>query len=85
MNYRRAALLGLNSPLSAVMMAVLGIWPGDDEDEPIPVYVTDVYGGGRRKIQFSDLDLDEPQDADAEHRRRTMMILAAIAAEEMCE
>lgn len=40
MNYRRAALLGLNSPLSAVMMAVLGIWPSDDEP-PLPA-----YGGG---------------------------------------
>lgn len=37
MSPRRAALLGLNAPVSAVMLAVLGLWP-EDEEPPLPDY-----------------------------------------------
>ena len=33
---RRAALLGLDAPLSPIMAAVLGLWPADDEE---PEYI----------------------------------------------
>ena len=34
MNARRLALLGLNAPLSAIMAAVLGLWPEEDAQPP---------------------------------------------------
>lgn len=46
---RRAALLGLTVPLSAIMVAVLGLWPEADETEvPIPAKtIADPKGGGK--------------------------------------
>lgn len=43
---RRAASLGLWVPLSAIMSAVLGLWPEPEEDEPT---LPQVYGSGRKR------------------------------------
>lgn len=44
---RRAALLGLTVPLSAIMNAVLGLWPEPEEDEDDVVSsIADALGGG---------------------------------------
>lgn len=47
---RRAAALGLTAPLSAIMVAVLGLWPEAEEDEPS---LPPVYGGGRKRWRGS--------------------------------
>ena len=43
---RRAAALGLTVPLSAIMNAVLGLWPEPEDDEPLSPQA--YYGTGRR-------------------------------------
>lgn len=45
---RRAALLGLTVPLSAIMNAILGLWPEPEEedDEDVEDSTADALGGG---------------------------------------
>lgn len=43
---RRAAALGLTVPLSAIMNAVLGLWPEPEDDEPLSPQA--YYGNGKR-------------------------------------
>lgn len=81
MSARRAALLGLNAPLSAIMIAVLGLWP-EREDEPveIPVKTTaDPLGGGQ--VQKKKDDDDEYFLAwKRRMKKQTQSIIAAVCA-----
>lgn len=73
---RRAALLGLTTPLTAIMVAVLGLWPEDDEEPPLPEYKAPILGGFKRRISWEDLDDDEPEET----QDRNWMIAAMTAA-----
>jgi len=58
---RRAALLGLTTPLSAIMLAVLGLWP-ESEDAPIEIPVrtaADPRGGGNAASKKKAKDDDD--------------------------
>lgn len=46
---RRAALQGLKVPLTAIMIAVLGLWPEPEDEVVVPNDLTDPLGGGYSK------------------------------------
>lgn len=48
---RKAALQGLAVRLTAIMVAVLGLWPEDDEEIPEPPPPPTNSGGGGGRIQ----------------------------------
>ena len=78
---RRAALLGLDSPLSAIMAAVLGIWP-EAEDEPevitIPARtIADPKGGG--KVEPVRKKADDGEWLTAQRKRMKSQLDAVIA------
>lgn len=45
---RRVALLGIGFPLSAIMLAVLGLWPEEEDEAAEPIII---FGGGGGKRQ----------------------------------
>lgn len=55
-SYRRAALLGLTVPLSAIMTAVLGLWPEQEEVKQ--------QGGGTRAQRAKHRAKKEPAQYD---------------------
>jgi hypothetical protein len=83
---RRAALLGLSTPLSLIMVAVLGLWP-EEEEETLPEYQTDYYGGGahkhkRKRIDWEHLLEDDDQPV-AEGKNWAIMAMTAVALSEI--
>ena len=80
---RRAALLGLSVPLSAIMLAVLGLWPWSDDEEPLPVYAPPPSSGGGGGSAKKLLHSREKNKAAAERLRiysENMKIIATICA-----
>lgn len=85
---RRAALLGLTVPLSAIMTAVLGLWPEpEDEDDTPPQFDIGsgigLGGGGKpvRKTLAKKRPAQEDDDDFLDHQRRMFeRNRAAIAA-----
>lgn len=83
---RRAALLGLTVPLSAIMLAVLGLWPEPEDDDVFPAFPppADPRGGGSRRKKA------EPRKPKAEDddyltwrrrlRQQTQAVIAAACA-----
>lgn len=87
---RRAALLGLDAPLSPIMAAVLGLWPADD-DEPEYVIFWATGGGaqqatrasraGRQRMDLSGLEAamaEQAQERDMREAREVIMALFAL-------
>lgn len=65
MSPQRAAALGLKVPLKPIVIALLGLWPLEDEEEPLPDYrppISEGGGGGRSRAQ-----------ADAQRSRRIFL------------
>lgn len=82
---RRAALLGLTVPLTAIMIAVLGLWP-EPEEPPAAPTPSAVYGGGAaRKFDHALYERLRAQDAKErqERRNRLLVLLTAMALEEI--
>ncbi len=85
---RRAALLGLTVPLTPIVIALLGLWPVDEE-EPLPVYVVPVSegGGGRRvpqrpKMQRASRAFLAEQQRIVDQNRAAIAMIVAIAETE---
>lgn len=83
---RRAALLGIGFPLSPIMIAVLGLWPGDDDDDddgPLLFGLHDPLGGGR-KMPRSNARHSQPKRKDEDHdariERQNRVVLAVVMA-----
>lgn len=81
---RRAALLGLTEPLSAIMIAVLGLWPQEDEDIVWAPPAGEGGGGGKIKYQPRPMAaMSKPRSADesivAWRHRMKMQAHAVIA------
>lgn len=86
---RRIALLGIGYPLSPVMLAVLGLWP-EEEDTPRPPmfgFLDPLGGGGGRKAKAAPQVAPEPKrkppEADDDQpriRRQNDLILSLVMA-----
>lgn len=87
---RRAALLGLDAPLSPIMAAVLGLWPAEDAElEYVIFWAT---GGGapgpapvkavaRQRLDLSGLEMaltQQAQERDLREAREVIMALFAL-------
>lgn len=93
MNARRLALLGLDAPLSAIMLAVLGIWPEDDQQPPVVdpgAVASPVLGGGgtqraAQKVKKRAPEWRKPEQDEIEELARLsaafMMMTAAAVME----
>ena len=85
-SFRRAALLGLNAPLSAIMLAVLGLWPRqDDELPPTPQFIggPDAPASSQsvpRDYEEDQLDRVRREIKLKEQARRNMSIMLATMA-----
>ena len=78
---RQAALLGLTTPLTAIMIALLGIWP-EQEDQPALDLPSPVRGNGRG-YTGDGLKADTytpPEDNTFQVRNNNKAIIAAIVA-----
>lgn len=77
---RRAALLGMTVPLSAIMLAVLGLWPEEDETEVVTIparTVADPKGGG--KVEPVRKKADDGEWLTAQRKRMKSQLDAVIA------
>lgn len=74
---RRAALLGLDAPLSPIMLAVLGLWPEQEDETPVIVPEPARGSGGAVKRPKPDAEWTDPSDDD---ERRVMNNNQAIIA-----
>lgn len=86
---RRAALLGLDAPLSPIMAAVLGLWPAEDAE---PEYVIFWAAGGgapspapvkaaaRQRLDLSGLELALAQQAEERDLREAREVIMALFA-----
>ena len=88
---RRAALLGLDAPLSPIMAAVLGLWPAEDaEPEYVIFWAT---GGGaplattamarppaRQRLDLSGLEAAMVLQAQERDMREAREVIAALFA-----
>ena len=91
---RRAAALGLTAPLSAIMIALLGLWPEQDDppDPDIPPAFVEVGGGmtqakADRLMRKAEAVTKKPPEDDYDNRRYdmqnlTIMTVAAAAMQE---
>ena len=88
---RRAALLGLDAPLSPIMAAVLGIWPTEDEEPGYVIFWA--TGGGaqssgaaparaasRHRLDVSGLELAIAQEAEERDLREAREVIMALFA-----
>lgn len=86
---QRAASLGLTVPLTAIFIALLGLWPLEDEEEPLPDYrppISEGGGGGRSRAQ-ADAQRSKriflaKQRSILEHNLAIIAMTIAIAEEE---
>ena len=77
---RRAALLGLTTPLTAIMVAVLGLWPELDDELPAAPSFVQPGGRGLRKIAWDDVvDDDSDEDEAALIMAHNQAILSLVA------
>lgn len=80
---RRIALLGIGYPLSPVMLAVLGLWP-EEEDTPQPPMFglhDPLGGGGGRQSKAPPLKRRPEVDDDMPRiRRQNDLILSLVMA-----
>lgn len=87
---RRAALLGLDAPLSPIMAAVLGLWPQVDEPEHVIFWAT---GGGapaattaaarppaHQRMDLSGLEMAMAQQAQERDLREAREVITALFA-----
>lgn len=89
MNARRLALLGLDAPLSPIMLAVLGLWP-EESVEPLPVYQPMPSGPDAPSPSYSrerdeeedrlDRALRQTRELEQRADRHKMMLLALSVA-----
>lgn len=89
---RRAALLGLDAPLSPIMAAVLGLWPADEDEEPGYVIFWATGGGAqpasaaparaalRQRLDVSGLELAIAQEAEERDLREAREVIMALFA-----
>lgn len=89
-SFRRAALLGLNAPLSAIMLAVLGIWPRPDDEAPaLPPIVSGPDGpsASSRSRDHEEDPLDRVRreiEIEEQARRNMAIMLATVTALAEC-
>jgi hypothetical protein len=79
---RRAALLGLTTPLTAIMIALLGLWP-EQEDEAVVDVPSPVYGSGGRGVAVQARSLSDyipTEDNPLQVRNNNKAVIAAIVA-----
>ena len=78
---RRAALLGLTTPLTAIMVALLGLWPEADDPTPdIPTAFVEV-GGGMTAARAAEVRRQNASDDDAPRvARQNSLIVALVTA-----
>lgn len=80
---RRAAALGLTAPLSAIMIALLGLWPEQDDPPapPVPPVFVEV-GGGMTAAQAAEVRRQNAAEDDDAQRitRQNQLILALVTA-----
>ena len=89
---RRAALLGLDAPLSPIMAAVLGLWPAEVDDEPGYVIFWATGGGAplattamarppaRQRMDLSGLEAAMALQAQERDMREAREVIAALFA-----
>ena len=81
---RRAALLGLTTPLSAIMIALLGLWPEQDDPPtpPIPPAFVEVGGGmtAARAAEVRRQNAQEDDDAPRVARQNSLIVALVTAA-----
>lgn len=82
---RRAALLGLDAPLSPIMAAVLGLWPEADEPDSGHVIFWATGGGSRpsrrpARMDLSGLEAALIEQAMERDMREAQEVIAALFA-----
>jgi hypothetical protein len=76
---RRAALLGLDAPLSPIMAAVLGLWPAEEEQELPAFYPTGPAKRAPPKRRVSRLEVMQPA-REMQDLREAQEVIAALFA-----
>lgn len=76
---RRAALLGLDAPLSPIMAAVLGLWPEEEAQELPAFYPTGLAKRSPPKRRISQLEFMQPA-REMQDMREAQEVIAALFA-----
>ncbi len=69
---RRAALLGLTTPLTAIMVAVLGLWP--EPQEPLFELPRIVSGGDNSQPDHFEIDRKNRERDEAIEAQNSMIV-----------